>query len=101
MVLLGLTLFGLGTLDPRVLGLVIGGGLAVLIIVALGLMRVGRVGIVLGWVVHVLMLATGLILPVAVFVGLIFTALWAFCMIKGAQIDRDRIAWMRSHGDSA
>ena len=93
-VLIGLTIFGLGVLEPRELGLILGGGLAVMIALALGFMRVGRVGIVLGWVVHALMLLTGIILPVAVVVGLLFSALWVYCMIKGAQIDRDRAAWI-------
>ncbi|GAB2553168.1 DUF4233 domain-containing protein [Leucobacter ruminantium] len=99
-VLIGLTVFGLGILEPRELGLYLGGGLAVLIIAGLGLMRAGRAGIVIGWVVHALMLATGIVLPMAVFVGLLFTALWIFCMVKGAQIDRARITWMESRSDS-
>lgn len=93
-VLMGLTIFGLGILEPRELGLFIGGGLAVVIVVALAAMRFGRVGIVIGWAVHLLMLVTGFVLPAAVFVGLVFTALWVFCMVRGAKIDRDRAAWM-------
>ena len=93
-VLIGLTLFGLSTLDPRELGLYIGGGLALVIIVGLALMRRGRVGIVIGWAVHVLMLLTGILLPMAIIVGALFTALWIYCMVKGARIDRDREAWI-------
>lgn len=92
-VLIGLTLFGLGTLEPREMGLVIGGVLALVTIVGLGLMRVGRAGIITGWVLHVLMLATGFLVPMAFFVGGIFTALWIYCMVKGAKIDRERAAW--------
>ena len=93
-VLIGLTLFGLGTLEPRELGLYIGGGLALVTIAGLGLMRVGRVGIIIGWVLHGLMIATGFLVPMAFFVGGIFTALWIYCMVKGAKIDRDRAAWL-------
>lgn len=96
-VLIGLTLFGLGALEPRETGLFLGGGLAVVIILGLAFMRVGRVGIGIGWVVHALMLATGILLPMAVIVGLLFTALWIYCMIKGAQIDRDRRSWESAH----
>lgn len=92
-VLMGLTLFGLSVLEPRELGLYIGGVLALVIVVGLGLMRRGRVGIIIGWVVHVLMLAVGILLPMAVLVGLLFTGLWIYCMVKGSQIDRDRLAW--------
>ncbi|PRI12096.1 DUF4233 domain-containing protein [Leucobacter massiliensis] len=93
-VLIGLTLFGLGTFEPRELGLYIGGGLALVIVVALAAMRRARVGIVIGWAVHALMLATGILLPAAALVGLLFTGLWVYCMIKGARIDRDRAAWI-------
>lgn len=93
-VLIGLSIFGLGLLEPRELGLWIAGGLVFACVLALGLMRFGRVGIWLGWLVHALMLATAFILPMALLVGLLFTALWVFCMIKGAQIDRDRAHWI-------
>lgn len=92
-VLIGLTLFGLGTMEPRELGLYLGGGLAVVIIIALACMRTGRAGIILGWAVHVLMLGCGFLLPMAFIVGALFSGLWIYCMIKGAQIDRDREAW--------
>lgn len=93
-VLIGLTLFGLSTLEPRELGLYIGGGLAVVIIAGLGLMRTGRVGIIIGWIVHVLMLLTGILLPMAIIVGALFSGLWVYCMVKGASIDRGREAWL-------
>jgi len=93
-VLMGLTLFGLSVLEPRALGLWIGGGLAVVILAALGLMRVGRVGIVLGWVTHALMIAVAILIPMSLIISLLFTALWVFCMVKGAQIDRQRRAWL-------
>lgn len=96
-VLIGLTLFGLGTLEPRALGLVIGGGLGLVTLVGLALMRVGRAGIITGWVLHALMLATGFLVPMAFFVGGIFTALWVYCMVKGSKIDRDRAAWLAAH----
>lgn len=99
-VLIGLTVFGLGILEPRELGLYLGGGLGALIIVALGIMRRGRAGVILGWIVHVLILATGFLIPVAFVVGLLFTALWVYCMVKGSQMDRARIAWMESRSDS-
>jgi len=100
-VLIGLAIFGLSLLEPRELGLWIAGGLALMCLLALGLMRKGRVGIRLGWLVHVLMLATAFIIPTALVVGVIFTALWVYCMVKGAQIDRARIAWEESQRDSS
>lgn len=92
--LIGMTIYGLALLEPRELGIWGGVGLCAVIIIALGTMRFGRVGIVLGWIVHGLMLLSAIVLPMALIVGLIFTALWVYCMIKGAAIDRDRAAWI-------
>lgn len=99
-VLIGLAIFGLALLEPRELGLLIGGGLALGCVVALALMRVGNVGIAIGWVVHALMLATAFILPAAIVVALLFTALWVFCLLKGRQIDRERSAWLAAQSES-
>lgn len=98
-VLIGLTIFGLGITEPRELGLYLGGGLALVIIVALGVMRRGKVGIYLGWAVHGLMLLSGIILPMALIVGVLFTALWVYCMVKGAQLDRDRANWIAAQSE--
>ncbi|MFC7765293.1 DUF4233 domain-containing protein [Leucobacter soli] len=93
-VLIGLSIFGLALLEPRELGLWIAGGLALACLLGLGFMRMGRIGIAIGWLVHLLMLATAIIMPMALVVGVIFTALWVYCMVKGAQIDRQRAAWL-------
>ncbi len=95
-VLIGLTIFGLGLTDPRWLGLVIGGTLALLCLISLALLRVGEVGIVVGWITHALMLATAFILPTALFVGAVFTALWIYCIVRGGKIDRQRNIWLAS-----
>lgn len=92
-VLIGLAIFGLSLLEPRELGLWISGGLALVCLLSLGFMRVGKIGIWLGWGVHVLMLSTAFILPASLVVSLLFTALWVYCMVKGAQIDRQRLAY--------
>lgn len=92
-VLIGLAIFGLGITDPRWLGLLIGGVLAFMCILALGTIRFGRVGIIIGWITHALMLATAFILPPALFVGLLFTALWVFAIVRGGSLDRSRAAY--------
>ncbi len=94
--LIGMTVFGLGILKPAELGIWGGLGLCAVIIVALATMRMGRVGIAIGWAVHALMLLSGIVLPMAILVGAIFTALWAYCMVKGASIDRGRAAYLAS-----
>lgn len=98
--LIGMTIYGLGLLEPRELGIWGGLGLCAIIVFALVTMRFGRVGIIVGWVVHALMLLSAIVLPMALVVGLIFTALWVYCIIKGTRIDRDRAAWIAAQGDA-
>lgn len=67
--------------------LVIGSGLAVLAILAAGLMR-GPFGLPLGWLVQVLTWVSAVQVPMMIAVGAIFTGLWVWCLVKGGQIDR-------------
>ena len=85
-----LVLFGLKALPaPVALG---GGALAVvLMIVALGLLRY-PVGFWLGWVIQLVVVAAGFLVPAFFIVGAIFTAMWTYCMIVGARIDRNNQA---------
>ncbi|MGJ4843475.1 DUF4233 domain-containing protein [Leifsonia sp. Le1] len=85
-----LVLFGLGSLPA---GVALGGGaaLVVLMIVAIGTLR-SPVGIVLGWFVQLVVVAAGFLVPAFFIVGAIFTAMWAYCMIAGARIDRNKKA---------
>lgn len=96
--LIGVTIYGLALLDPAVLGIWGGVALCAVIVVALVLMRVRLVGIYLGWAVHLLMFLSAIIMPMALIVAIIFTALWTYCMIKGASIDRQRLAWENKDG---
>lgn len=90
--LTGLTTFGLRIFDPPSLGIWGGIGLCVLTVVALACMRT-RIGIWLGWLVQILLLLSAFFLPLILLVGLIFTAVYAYGMIKGAQIDRQKAVW--------
>ncbi len=91
--LIGLTIYGLELLDPKVLGIWGGLGVCALIVIALGMMRIGRLGIVLGWIVQAIVLLSSFVLPMILIIGAIFAALWVYCMIRGARIDREREAW--------
>ena len=65
------------------------GGLALagLCIVAAGLLR-GPLGLPLGWVVQILTLASAVVLPMMLFVGLMFTGLWVMCLVQGDKVER-------------
>jgi hypothetical protein len=85
-----LVLFGLRTL-PAWLALGGGAALIVLMIVAIGLLR-NVAGVVLGWLIQLIVVAAGLLVPAFFIVGAIFTAMWAYCMIAAARIDRNNRA---------
>lgn len=86
--LCALVFFGLRILPAPV---ALGGG-AVVLALAIGLIGVLRFewGVRAGWAFHILLLATGLLHGGMFFVAGVFLALWAFAMIKGGAIDRER-----------
>jgi hypothetical protein len=85
-----LVLWGLRALPP---GIAFGGGgaLIVLAILAVGTLR-SRLGLVLGWLVQIAVLASGLLLTELYIVGALFAAMWAYCIIVGGRIDRRNAA---------
>ncbi|HYN30355.1 MAG TPA: DUF4233 domain-containing protein [Dermatophilaceae bacterium] len=64
-----------------------GTGIAVLALLAAGLMR-GPLGITLGWLVQLLTWLSALVVPEMLVVGVIFTGLWVYSLLKGGQVDR-------------
>ncbi|MCA0179190.1 MAG: DUF4233 domain-containing protein [Actinobacteria bacterium] len=60
--------------------------LGLLCFVAAGGMRRGW-GLPLGWAIQVLTLASALIVPMMLWVGLMFLALWVYCRRKGPVLD--------------
>jgi hypothetical protein len=85
-VLVALALLGLGSLPA---GIALGGGGALIVLIAVAAaLSSRRIGIVLGWLVQLVLLATfGLNIAVGI-VGLIFAAIWTYSMIVGRRIDR-------------
>ena len=67
--------------------------IAVLAIVAVLLLprRIGerRPGVIIGWVVQALLLASGFVLTSMFFVAALFIALWAVAVYWSARIDRE------------
>jgi hypothetical protein len=84
--LAALVVFGLHDLAaPFALG---GGAALLLLIAAAAALSRNRVGIALGWIVQVLVVAAWAVQPAVGVVGLLFAALWLYCMIVGRRIDR-------------
>lgn len=82
--------FGLKALPP-VTAFAGGAVLMVLLLVTARLVR-HRWAIWLGWVLQGALLATGILLPVMVFIGAGFVGIWVFCFVKGRQLDAAKLA---------
>ena len=103
-----LFLTGVVTIGMTDLGAVaslsLGLGLAVLCVVAAGML--GRPGgYALGWLVQVVSIGLGLLVPAMFFLGLVFAGLWAASYFLGIRIDRERAErdvleerWRAEHG---
>jgi MFS family permease len=108
LVFAGLAMFGLrGRFHGGVPALVLCLILAVVMILACAFVKKPW-GIGLGWVLQVLTLALGILEPAMYLVGVAFLAMWAYCIIKGGQMDRiddqrerEQRQWEASHPDQA
>lgn len=81
-----LVIFGLKAL-PAPLALGGGAAMVVLMLATTALLRY-RWGFWIGWVLQALVLASGFLVGMMFVVGVLFTALWTYCMITGARLDR-------------
>ena len=82
----------------------IGLGLAVLCLLAAGMLR-RPWGYWLGWAVQVVSIGFGFVVPMMFFLGAVFGALWAGAYFLGARIDREKAEhevleaeWRAEHG---
>lgn len=66
--------------------------LVVVCVLAAGLARRPG-GVVVGWVVQAMVLATAVVVPAMAVLGVVFAALYGWFVVLGGRIDRDRAAW--------
>lgn len=59
---------------------------AVLALLAAGLLR-SRVGYLLGWLVQVVLVVSGVWVPMMFFVGIVFAVVWGFVLVAGGRAD--------------
>lgn len=90
-----LTAFGLRVLEP-VAAFAGGAVLIVLLILAGRLVRYPW-GVWVAWALQVVLVATGILLPIMFFIGAGFAGLFVFCFIKGRQLDRAKAAYRAAH----
>ena len=86
----GLVVYGL-ELAPVPVLLGGGGALALWAVVAGMLVRRGTAGYVLGSMLQLALVATGLVVPMMFAVGGVFAVLWLICLRVGGQIDAERV----------
>lgn len=67
----------------------VGGGVALLCLVAAALVR-RPAGLWLGWAVQALLIASGLVVPMMFVVGAVFAVIWAVGIRLGGRIDAER-----------
>jgi hypothetical protein len=95
--LAALVIWGLSREEGGILGLpewapLAAGGLVILaLIVTMGSLR-REWAYRLGWALQALIFASGVLNPAMFVVGAVFGGMWAYCMIVGRRIDRDRAA---------
>lgn len=85
-----LVAFGLHALAPAV-ALLGGAGVIVLMFLSIALLR-GRVGVWLGTLVQLVVIASGVLVGMMFIVGAIFMALWLYCMAVGTRLDAAKAA---------
>lgn len=94
-----LVAYGLRLAEPGTVWAV-GGGAAVLCLVAASLQR-SRVGLVLGSLVQVGLIAAGAVLSMMFIVGTLFAALWVTGVVLGRRIDSERAERAAAGEDAA
>lgn len=70
----------------------VGGGLAISCIVVAGLLRKPW-AYVAGHLIQVATIATGFLVPIMFFIGLMFLALWLGAFFLGRKIEADKARW--------
>lgn len=87
--LAALVAMGLGAVEAPV-ALAGGGALVLFIIVTIALIARYKWAFALGWVVQAAIVASGFVLQMMFILGIVFTAMWTYGMVKGAQLDAQK-----------
>ncbi len=82
-----------GDPDGRATAYLIGGLVLALACVLISGMLRRPGGVLLGWVVQILTLATAVVLPAMAIVGVIFGGLWWLCLVQGNKMDTMSAQW--------
>lgn len=87
--------FGPGAVLPPWVMLTVGGIVCLLAIATIGLLSHDW-AYVLGWIVQGVVVLSGFFNPAMFFIGALFAGMWAYSMITGARLDRQKAAYASS-----
>lgn len=90
-----LVAFGLKVASPAWLALLVGGAFVLLMLATIPLLG-RRWGIGVGWVLQILAVLSGFLVPMMFVVGLIFLAIWAYAMYAASRAAAQRAAYAAS-----
>jgi hypothetical protein len=82
---IALTVFGLHALPP--LEAFVGGAVLALLLAATTRILRYSWGVWVGWVLQVVLIATGILLPALYIAAAVFVGMWIFCFVRARQID--------------
>jgi hypothetical protein len=86
--------FSLRVVDPTLA--LVGGAVFIALLLLCSRVVRHRSGRILGWVLQVALVATGLLLPLMILIGVGFFAFWTWCFVRGAALDRAKAQAMGS-----
>ncbi|MFJ3956781.1 DUF4233 domain-containing protein [Arthrobacter sp. NPDC090010] len=103
-----LVIFGLRKSDPSAPVLLwVGIGLSILMILACAFLRKAW-GVGLGWIIQILLIATGFLEPMMFLIGVLFAIAWWYGLRAGSRIDAEQrqrdmeqARWEAEHPDEA
>jgi hypothetical protein len=78
--------FSLRVVDPALA--LVGGAVFIALLLLCSRVVHHRGGRILGWVLQVALVATGVLLPLMILIGVGFFAFWTWCYVRGAALDR-------------
>ncbi|TDT33991.1 DUF4233 domain-containing protein [Naumannella halotolerans] len=87
----GLSIFVLDRIAglPIALAAALGGGVALLALLAAATLRRGTVGYVLGWLTQIVSIGLGFAQPAIWVMVALFGGLWVLCLILGRRLERN------------
>ncbi|MCW4459693.1 DUF4233 domain-containing protein [Microbacterium sp. MPKO10] len=83
-----LVAYGLKAVPP-VTAFVSGGILCVLMVAVIPVLRF-RWGLICGWVLQGVIVATGIVMPQMYVIGGLFLLMWVYCMVVGTRIQKEQ-----------